>query len=149
MSSCADDSAEEKGYHNGQEDAAFEYWMKQALDAIRMDVDPWIYELVEQVEGDERQRLIGRIREVLNFYDPASAFKPTPDALRILKKLDEVATTMTQTQLETSTRITRKTIRLIMKRLEERGLVCYPESKRQGATITQKGRVYLPATFDE
>jgi len=149
MSSWGDDSAEEKGYHDGQEDAAFEYWMKQALDAIRMDVDPWIYELVEQVEGDERQRLIRRIREVLNFYDPASAFKPTPDALRILKKLDEVATTMTQIQLARSTGRTRKTIGLTMKRLEERGLICYPESKRQGATITPKGHLHLPATSDE
>lgn len=122
-------------------DQAFDEQMRERFVGGPVDT---LYFLLDALDHEHRERVIDRLREVLDFFAPEPRFTPTPNALDILQALAESPTTMVQNDLVAATQISRRTISPILKRLVSVGLVHYPYGPNKGATITEKGRRYLP-----
>lgn len=121
-------------------DQAFDEQMRQRF--VEAPVDT-LHLLLDALDHGHRERVIDRLRDVLDFFAPEPRFTPTPDAFDVLLALAESPTTMVQNALAAATKISRRTIGPILKQLASVGLVHYPNGPNKGATITEKGQRYL------
>ena len=129
---------------DGFEEAA-EQWV---LERFIPHPEDYFYWLLDRVSEQELSGYLEKVREVLAFYEKGPTFALTPDALAVLRVLDESPTTMIQTEIAgalegTEWKRSRKTIAAILNRLKAQGLVDRPVSERKGYAITEKGREYL------
>jgi DNA-binding transcriptional ArsR family regulator len=131
-------------------DEAFSRACEEYLFEVLTDCpDDQICWVLDRVDEPKRQAIIQKIRDAIAFYEPEPAFKPTPDALCVLKVLATAETTMIQEDIEVAlkkagTPVSRRTFGSHLRRLLEVGLVHYPSGERKGAAITSKGLQYVP-----
>jgi DNA-binding MarR family transcriptional regulator len=107
------------------------------------DAEDWITSWIDGLPEDLRRDCLRRLRAQLARFEKPSEFVPTRNQLTVLQALRASPCALVQEDISAATRISRKTIGIVLKRLRALGFVCAPEGETKGTTLTDHGREYL------